>query len=471
MAISPKRDTGGDRDPLTVTMPRSWVLVALQVLVVFPMSLISWVSQDPAFDGVDLWGFTRYWVFFAYGFALLPAALMACVLVDVRAPRRVMRAGLLVYAAGLALTGGASLLDGIGGGFLLLGGQAIAGLGAGVLQVIVVTALMARAATGPTSHLGASAMVAAAAVVLLVGNGADLAIIAATEAAGLPAAPWVLAVLAVALLMIGLPAEGERRRAERDLDTAVVLFVAVGLAATLVSALETLQSGTPGPALALAVTCLPVGIGLAVMMRPPWVQAIARPATLLSAVGAAGIGLALAPADVLVMWHLPGDGDPESFAPSVDGLVWVLVGAAAATAVARRRQRAMLLVWPVLLAVVAGASAVPGWAGVGPVVCLLIGAGATGVLAAMFTLSAERVPGPGDPADAVRNPAPRPAPLAGWVVLGWASGDAAVPFLLNPIVNRTTVPVVTAYAVLCLSGALVALVILLALRPRPSTAR
>jgi MFS family permease len=127
MAISPKRDTGGDRDPLTVAMPRSWVLVLLQVLVVSPM--IGLAGQDPAFDEVYLWGFTRYWVFYAYGFALLPAALMACVLVDVHGPRRVMRAWLLVFAAGMALTGAASLLDGIGGGFVLLAGQTIAGLG------------------------------------------------------------------------------------------------------------------------------------------------------------------------------------------------------------------------------------------------------------------------------------------------------------------------------------------------------
>jgi hypothetical protein len=142
--------------------------------------------------------------------------------------------------------------------------------------------------------------------------------------------------------------------------------------------------------------------------------------------------------------------------------------------VVRRHQRAMLLVWPVLLAVAAGVSAVPGWAGVGPVVCLLIGAGATGVLAAVFTLSAERALGPagtpGDPADEVRNPVPRPAPLAGWIVLGWASGQAAESFLYSPIIDLTSI-LETAPALLCLSGALVALVILLALRPRPSTAR
>ena len=132
----------------------------------------------------------------------------------------------------------------------------------------------------------------------------------------------------------------------------------------------------------------------------------------------------------------------------------------------------MVLVWPVLLAVAAGASVVPGSTGAGGlVVCLLIGAGATGVLAAVFTLSAERLPGPGDPADAVRNTALRPAPLAGWVVLGWVSGQVAEQFLYSAIVNRTTITEMTAHAVLCLSGALVALVVLLALRRRPSTAR
>ncbi len=480
MAISPKRDTGGGRDPLTVTMPRSWVLVLLQVLVVAPIFMIGWLSRDPAFDEVELWGFTRYWIFYAYDFALLPAALTACVLVDVHAPRRVMRAGLLVYAAGLALAGAASLLDGIGGGFLLLAGLAIAGLAAGVLQVLVVTALVARPATGPTSHHGASATVAAVAVILLVGGVAGLGSIAPIEAAGWPAVPWVLAVLAVALLMIGLPAEGERPPTEGErlrvelgrLHTWAVSSMAVGLAATLVSALETYQFGNPGPALALAVVSLPAGIFLAWAMRPPWVQAIARPATLLGAVGAAAIGLALAAATILVLWHLPGDVGPESPTPSISGLVWVLVGAAAAAAVARRPQRAMVLVWAVLLAVAAAASVVPGSTGAGGlVVCLLIGAGATGVLAAVFTLSAERLPGPGDPADAVRNPALRPAPLAGWVVLGWVSGQVAEQFLHSAIVNLTTITEMTAHAVLCLSGALVALVVLLVLRPRPSTAR
>jgi hypothetical protein len=105
---------------------------------------------------------------------------------------------------------------------------------------------------------------------------------------------------------------------------------------------------------------------------------------------------------------------------------------------------------------------------------VLIGAGATGVLAAVFTLSAERVVGPagtpGDPADEVRNPVPRPAPLAGWIVLGWASGQAAEPFLYRPIIDLTS-SLETAPALLCLSGALVALVVLLALRLRTSTAR
>jgi hypothetical protein len=44
-------------------------------------------------------------------------------------------------------------------------------------------------------------------------------------------------------------------------------------------------------------------------------------------------------------------------------------------------------------------------------------------------------------------------------------------FLHSVIVNRTTITEMTAHAVLCLSGALVALVVLLALRRRPSTAR
>jgi hypothetical protein len=48
MAISPKRDTGSDKDPLTVTMPRPWVLVLLQVLVVSPMYMIGWLSPGPA---------------------------------------------------------------------------------------------------------------------------------------------------------------------------------------------------------------------------------------------------------------------------------------------------------------------------------------------------------------------------------------------------------------------------------------
>jgi hypothetical protein len=473
MAISPKRDTGSDKDPLTATMPRPWVLVLLQVLVLSPMYMIGWLSQDPAFGEVGLWGFTRYWIFDSYDLAFLPAALMACVLVDVHGSRRVMRAGLLVYAAGLALAGAASLLDGIGGGFLLLAGQAIAGLGAGVLQVVVVTALMARAAGGLTSRSGASATVAAVAVVILVGSGADLAVIAATAAAGWPTVPWVLAAAAVALLMIGLPAEGERRRAEGSLEIGVVSIVAVGLAATLVSAVETSQSGRPGPALALAVVALPLGIFIAAKTRPPWVKVIARPATLLGFAGAAAIGLVLAAAGVVVLWQMSGNGGLESPAPTVEGLVWVLVGAAAAAAVARRHQRAMLLVWPVLLVVAAGL-VVPGWAGVGPVVCVLIGAGATGVLAAVFTLSAERVLGPagtpGDPADEVRNPVPRPAPLAGWIVLGWASGQAAESFLYRPIIDLTSI-LETAPALLCLSGALVAQVTLLALRPRPSTAR
>jgi hypothetical protein len=155
----------------------------------------------------------------------------------------------------------------------------------------------------------------------------------------------------------------------------------------------------------------------------------------------------------------------------------VLVGAVAAAAVARRPQRAMLLVWPVLLAVAAGASAVPGWAGVGPLACLLIGAGATGVLAAVFTLGAEqvrgsaRMPDPGHPVDEVLNPGPRPAPLAGWIVLGWAGGQVAETFVFSAILNSTTITEMTAQSVLCLGGALVALVILLVLRPRPSTAR